>query len=93
MASLSNARRDDSSLAFQHQLYGQSEVSCYVNITNRLSLRLQYEFYSFLNIHCPSRMFVSTSFQSNPLRNLMVSALIAGSLSTLTQLNLALPQV
>ena len=93
MASLSNARRDDPTLALKHKLYGQSEVRCYVNITNRFSLRLQYELYSLLNIHCLSRMCMGIRFQSNLLRNLMVSALIAGSLSTLTLLNLALPQV
>ena len=93
MASLSYARRDDPALALKHQLYGQSEVSCYVNITNRFSLRLQYELYSLLNIHCLSGMCMSIRSQSNLLRNLMVSALIAGSLSTVTLLNLALPQV
>ena len=93
MTSLSNARRDDPILALKHKLYGQSEVRCYVNITNRSSLRLQYELYSLLHIHCLSRMCMGIRFQANLLRNLMVSALIAGSLSTLTLLNLALPQV
>ena len=67
MASLSNARRDDPALALKHQLYSLSEVSCYVNITNRLSLSPQYELYSLLNIHCHSRMCMGIRFQSNLL--------------------------